>query len=273
MLFLPRSRWHASSSCPVNNGKGGKGSYGYPNKGSCGKGNGKSRSKKGSGRNKGKGQKGKSKWTPCRRNGQDYRQLWQERWLYGGEGYFGFRGKKLNDSFHGPPARSSPLKQKRVRFEIEDRDNDMILHLGKPRPSCATDTTEPDPDLSTEEPASATVVEKRLDFPFTLGVFSSLENYRTVKDKRRVLLIDLGLPLALGAEPFRDLLSVLPSERQKEVSAGTSRILEASQHQWHLRNSGARKADALGGGGSVRPTLLRNLALRRPHAAILAGLL
>ena len=81
------------------------------------------------------------------------------------------------------------------------------------------------------------MVEKRLDFPFTLGVFSSLENYRTVKDKRRVLLIDLGLPLALWAEPFRDLLSVLPSERQKEVSAGTSRILEASQRQWHLRNS------------------------------------
>ena len=35
----------------------------------------------------------------------------------------------------GLPLDLPPLKQKRVRFEIEGRDNDMILHLGKPRPS------------------------------------------------------------------------------------------------------------------------------------------
>ena len=216
------SRWHSASSCPVNTGKGkssGKGSPGYSGGkggyGGSGKGYGKPRYSKG-GSGYGKGKKGKSKWSPHRGYGKGYGKRGGNG--YGGGNYFGFSDKKLNDSFHGPPPRSSPLKKKHVR--LEDDSHDTILHLNRPKSAMSSDTATPGQDPPSEEQAASASVEKRLDFSFALGIFSSLESYRTVKgDKRRGLLVDPGAASGLvGSETLRDLLSVLPPKRQQEVS-------------------------------------------------------
>ena len=190
----------------------------------------------------------------------------------------------MNDSFHGPPARSSPLKEKHVRFEEDDRN--PIFQLGKPKSSANNDSTEPEEDLPQDEPHSATAnVEKRLDFSFAVGIFSSLENYHTVKgDKRRGLLVDPGAASGLvGSETLRDLLSVLPEDRQREVTwnyqkhhsvSGISGTPENTMGEVTIPltlsgASGAYRADVLGGDGSLCPALLGNPALRRQRAAIL----
>ena len=286
------SRWHSASSCPVNTAKGksnGKVSPGYPggkggfnNKGGYGKGHGKPRfSKGGSSYGKGRGKKGKSKWSPYRGYGKGYGKKGGSG--YGGGSYFGFSDKKLNDSFHGPPPRSSPLQRKQVRFEEESHDT--VLHLNRPKASLSSDAIAAGTDPTPEDPSTASAVEKRLDFSFALGIFSSLESYHTVKgDKRRGLLVDPGAASGLvGSETLRDLLSVLPPERQQAVSwnhgkqhsvSGISGTPENTMGEVTipLTLSGAHgdyRADVLGGDGSLCPALLGNPALRRQRAAIL----
>ena len=282
------SKWHSASSCPVNNGKGkgsGKGSPGYSgNKGGYG---GKGGYSKGYGKprgSKGKGKKGKSKWSPYRGYGKGYGGYGKKGGSgYGGGGYFGFSDKKLNNSFHGPPARSSPLKKKHVRFE--DEGQDMILHLNRPKASLVSVSSEGVTEPSNEEPSASTAVEKRLDFSFAMGIFSSLESYHTVKgDKQRGLLVDPGAASGLiGSETLRDLLSVLPQARQGEVTwnhqkthnvSGISGNPEATMGEVTIPltlagASGDYRADVLGGDGSPCPALLANPALRRQRAAIL----
>ena len=166
----------------------------------------------------------------------------------------------MNNSFHGPLARSS-LKKKRVRFE--DEGQDTILHLNRPKASLATESTDGATETPGEEPSSSTSVEKRLDFSFAVGIFSSVENYRTVKgDKRRGLLVDPGAASGLiGSETLRDLLSVLPQAKQEEVTwnhqkshnvSGISGNPEATMGEVTIPltlsgASGAYRADVLGG--------------------------
>ena len=284
------SRWRSSSNCSVNTGKGksnSKGSPGYAggkggfgNKGGYGKGYGKPRSPKG-GYGKGRGKKGKSKWTPYRGYGKGYGKKGGSG--YGGGNYFGFSDKQLNDSFHGPPPRSSPLKKKHVRFE--DEDLNTVLHLNRPKASMTTDASTSVQEPPSEDQAAASAVEKRLDFSFALGIFSSLENYHTVKgDKRRGLLVDPGAASGLvGSETLRDLLSVLPPEKQQAVSwdhkkqhnvSGISGNPESTMGEVTIPLTlsgahGAYRADVLGGDGSLCPALLGNPALRWQRAAIL----
>ena len=288
------SRWHSAAYCPVNTGKGkgqakgsppgysgGKG--GHSNKGGYGKGYGKPRySKGGSGYGKGKGKKGKSKWSPYRGFGKGgFGKKGGSG--YGGGNYFGFSDKQLNDSFHGLPPRSSPLKKKHVRFE--DDEHDTILHLNRPKASLSNDVHNICPEPPSEDQASTSATEKRLDFSFALGIFSSLESYHTVKgDKRRGLLVDPGAASGLvGSETLRDLLSVLPTEKQQAVTwnhekqhsvSGISGTPESTMGEVTIPLTlsgahGAYRADVLGGDGSLCPALLGNPALRRQRAAIL----
>ena len=282
------SKWHSAASCPVNGGQGkgsGKGSPGFSGgKGGYGKGYGKPRPSKGSGYGKGKGKKGKSKWSPCRGYGKGYGGHGRKGGHgYGGGSYFGFSEKKLNNSFHGPSSRPSPTKKKHVRFE--DENPDTILHLNRPRASMAAESVEGNQEDTAEDQSTQPSIEKRLDFSFALGIFSSLESYHTVKgDKRRGLLVDPGAASGLvGSETLRDLLSVLPQEKQQEVKwnhqkqhnvSGISGNPESTMGEVTIPPtlSGAHgdfRADVLGGDGSLCPALLGNPALRRQRAAIL----
>ena len=152
-------------------------------------------------------------------------------------------------------------------------------HLNRPKASLSSDATTAGPDPPSKDPSSASAVEKRLDFSFAL-----VESYHTVKgDKRRGLLVDPGAASGLvGSETLRDLLSVLPPERQQAVSwnhgkqhsvSGISGTPENTMGEVTipLTLSGAHgdyRADVLGGDGSL-PALLGNPALRRQRAAIL----
>ena len=282
------SRWHHASSCPVADGKEGKGSWG---KGK-GKGSGKSFPNGGYGggygkKGKGRGKKGsgKGKWTP---KGKGFRSgKGGSSWGYGGgSGYFGYarNAKTLHRSFDTERPFETPLR-KTVHFQLDRDDDEPILPTNRARPGGDEDGEQMVQE-NLEGNAVPALPEKKLAFNFASSIYST-ETYHTILGrKRRGLLVDPGAASGLvGSETLRDLLAHCPKDKAEAVRWDRSKTTSVSgisgcadttlgEIEIPLTLAGAEatyKADVLGGEGSLCPALLSNPALRRQRAAVLTN--
>eukprot|EP00438_Fugacium_kawagutii_P029807 Skav231475 [mRNA] locus=scaffold1100:530653:539709:- [translate_table: standard] len=279
------SKWHASSSCPVNFPEKGKGKPFHG--GHQGKGRGKSRPY-----SKGYGKKGKGKGR------QPY------SWRPGGKSYgkgrgksFGKKGKyfteqELNATYHvRPPLQTSDIKAydsvmtsssstsalgSNTVYRSDHQTGDFLR---------STRTTKPKED--SDDSGTGTAPGKVLSFAMFLKENKEHLIYHTVRgEKRRGLLIDPGAASGLiGSETLRDIMEFcVPTDKisehvswqQKTTSvAGISGASDETLGEVHLKLHTSNrnityKGDVLGGAGSLCPALVGNPTLRQQQAAMFA---
>ena len=277
------SKWHSSSSCPVNvpeqyKGKNNKGGYkgfggfrpSFKGHGKKGKGYGyrpygswKGRKCKGYG-GKNYGKKGKSKYYAD----------------YDNDGYAPSRGS-LNISYVKkdiPATTTTSSRTSQATFYRMDSSDDIFSQ--KPRKPTATSSTSEEGEHTA--PKSH---EKVLSFAMFLNGSRDNATYHTVKgEKRRGLLIDPGAASGLiGSETLRDIMeNCIPKDQHEECIkwnkkttsvAGISGQSDETLGEVSLRLSAADrsisyKGDVLGGNGSLCPALVGNPTLRQQQAAM-----
>eukprot|EP00435_Cladocopium_sp_Y103_P008328 s555_g2.t1 len=272
------SKWHSSSSCPVNvpdysKGKNygkGKGNKGYGGFRPSFKGHGK--------KGKGFGYRPYGSWKGRKGKG------------YGGKSY-GKKGKYYADYMEGNmPSRGLNISYVRKDFPTSTpskisqptyfrMDEDAIL---PPKPTRATT---PNQSEDGEQQQAPKPQNKVLSFAMFLNGSRDNATYHTVKgEKRRGLLIDPGAASGLiGSETLRDIMeNCIPQDQhgdcikwnKKTTSvAGISGQSDETLGEVSIKLSAANrcisyKGDVLGGNGSLCPALVGNPTLRQQQAAM-----
>lgn len=281
------SKWHSSSSCPVNypsKGKGDGGQKGHGKYRPYGKSAGekgkrlfrpstpwKGKSGKGYGGGKSSGKFGKK--------GKGKSKYYAEEWPDHQDYHMSSSRRSLDISSvkRDIPSQSSTSESRTTFYRMDSAPQEEVLKLNRTVRFAEGSPSQPE--------ASSSKTEKVLSFAMFLGGSRESHTYHTVKGtKGRGLLIDPGAASGLiGSETLRDLVEncMTGNEAADNISwtgkttsvAGISGQSDQTLGEVNLRLNASKrtityKGDVLGGEGSLCPALVGNPTLRQQQAAL-----